>query len=144
MRLIGDYRITQDHSVAITNGIELLKPYLFLHPLLKDFDGSESVTIAPANAKEPHIPNGICPTKEDDGMLLWFCIASHNRFRVKRHHCKNAIILNSGEWGSTCIAISRDDRPAEIVFHKGHTVETARLERGVIVRTTTTQELHDT
>lgn len=136
MRLIGDFRVLPGKSVAVCNGSETFKPYLFLHPLLKEFDGTAPVVICPSNFHESHILNGICPTDDDDGLYLWFCLASHERFRVQRHLCKNAVVLNSGEWGSSCIAISRDDRPAEIVFHKGFTVETARLECGVVVRTT--------
>lgn len=138
MKLVGDFHILPGKSIAVADGTEVYMPYLFLHPLLKDFDGTQQITVAPSNHKEAHILNGVCPldTDEDDGFYLWFCLASHNRFRVQRHLCRSAIILNSGEWGSSCIAICRDDRPSEIVFHKGLTVETARLECGVVVRTT--------
>ena len=136
MKLIGDFAIDEGHTAYMTNGTDMLKPYLYLHPLLKVFDGTQSVTLAPAHRETSHILNGICPTDEVDDMYLWFCLASHDRFRVQRHQCRNAIILNSGEWGSSCIAISRGDRSASIVFHKGNTVETAHLECGVVVRTT--------
>lgn len=135
MRLIGDFKIIPGKSVAITDGNATLKPYLFLHPLLKDFNGSTPVILAPGSIESSHILNSLCPTEDDDGMFLWFCIASHPRCRVQRHLCHNAIILNSGEWGSAVIAIARDDIPSEIVFHKGLTTETARLECGVVVRT---------
>lgn len=136
MKLVGDFKIDPGRSVSVTDGSETFKPYMFLHQLLKDFDGTQRFTIAPGSRETSHILNSLCPVDYDDGLLLWFCIASHERFRVQRHLSTNTIILNSGEWGSSCIAIARDDRPAEIVFHKGLTVETARLECGVVVRTT--------
>ena len=135
MKVIGDFYITQGQSISAAHGSTLLKPYLFLHPMLKDFDGSAPVCLAPTDAKNSHILSSITPAERDDGLLLWFCVASHDRFRIQRH-LSSAIVLNSGEWGSSVIAICRDDKPAALVFTKGNTVETAHLECGVVVRTT--------
>jgi hypothetical protein len=66
--------------------------------------------------------------------MLWFCIASHDRYRVHREDCTNVTIVQSGHWGSAVIAVCHKDHPAEIVFYKKGSREVARLECGVVVR----------
>lgn len=140
MKLIGDFKVFQDKSVGVWSGAELLKPYLFLHPKLNGMKGTEEVTLAPAVKDLPHVLNGLVPLENEDHMLLWFCCASHVRFRVQRSLTRNAVIVHTGEWGSTVIAICRDDYPAELTFHRGSTVETATLDGGVVVRSVSQQD----
>jgi hypothetical protein len=131
MRIIGDYKIDLKRSAISVEG----GPHLFLKTSDGGIDAKRDVTILPQSPDKSFILDSLTDSCQRDGMFLWFCQASHHRFRVSRRE-GTAIVIQSGGWGSSVIAIARNDTPETLVFYRSGVKETATLVEGVITRTT--------
>ena len=130
MRLVGSYRVEPGKVVTCHKNGKDYDPYLFIHRAVTQVGSSTEFTLAPSRHEQAHIMDQIIPLDAEDGLFLWFCVASHPRQRIQRNLLRNCTCINTAEWGSTAILIAPVQVTSTVVFHHRGMTETIMLENG--------------